>query len=245
MYAAIIDAKRKKESILAQREMERKAQENRIALTSRHYTYDQTYGMMIFRAGNLFQGKFLIDDANRPIFELLCLYFAYDPKFVPTALAIGVKNPSLEKGILLAGNFGVGKTWLMTLFGRNQLQVFAVHNAKAIADLFEKKGVESQEQFIEPPRLPVNDVQNFYHETMGLCIDDMGSEREKTHYGNKKSVIGDLIELRYSRKAVGHLFHITTNMDATQITEAYGGRVSDRLREIMNIIQLTGKTRRK
>jgi DNA replication protein DnaC len=243
--AALIDAKRKKEQQLEQQGRERRAEENRKKLTSQHYTYDQTYGMMIFRAGNLFAGEFEVDRHNQPIFELLCHYFAHDDKFVYEAASMGVNSPSLEKGILIAGNFGVGKTWLMRLFARNQLQVFAVHNAKHIADLFEKDGADSQAQFIDPPRLPVNDAQNFYHEKMGLCIDDMGTEREKNHYGNKKSVIGDLIELRYDRKATGHLLHITTNLNAEQLKEAYGGRVTSRLREIMNIIQLTGEDRRK
>ena len=241
---ALVEAKRKKELVLEQQALSLQAEQNRKAFTSRHYSYDQTYGMMLFRAGNLFQGEFKLDKNNQTVFELLCLYFAYDPKFVPTALAMGVQGPSLDKGILLAGNFGVGKTWLMQLFARNQLQVFAVHNAKSIADLFERDGSESQGQFIDPPKLPVNDAQNFYHKVIGLCIDDMGTEREKNHYGNKKSVVGDLIELRYAKGAAGHLFHITTNLNAAQITEAYGGRVSSRLREIMNIIQLTGNDRR-
>lgn len=243
--AAILDAKRKKERILEQQERDRQAEQNRRSLTSKHYSYDQTFGMMIFRASNLFGGEFKLDAANSPIFELLCFYFSHDSNFVPTASAMGIKGASLDKGILIAGNFGVGKTWLMQLFSKNQLQVFNVHNAKAIADLFEKEGSESQAQFIDPPKLPYNDVQNFFHAVSGLCIDDMGTEREKNHYGNKKSVIGDLIELRYAKKAVGPLFHITTNLNAKEITEAYGGRVGSRLREIMNIIELTGKDRRK
>jgi DNA replication protein DnaC len=242
---AIIEAKRKKERRIEELEIKQKAELNRKALTSRHYSYDQTYGMMIFRAGNLFGGAFKLDHNNRAIFELLCLYFAHDEKFVPAAVQMGVDNPSLEKGILIAGNFGVGKTWLMRVFARNQLQVFQVHNAKDIADLFEKDGVDSQTQFIDPPRLPVNDIQNFYHRFIGLCIDDMGTEREKNNYGNRKNVIGDLIELRYSRKATGHLLHITTNLNADQLKEMYGGRVTSRLREIMNIIHLTGEDRRK
>lgn len=245
MDAAILEAKRKKERLLELQEREQQAAEHRKLLTAKHFTYEQTHGMMIFRAANLFEGEFKLDENNTEIFKLLCLYFSHDTNFVPAATAMGVKAASLEKGILIAGNFGVGKTWLMQLFSRNQLQVFAVHNAKAIADLFEKDGQESQTQFIEPPRLPYNDGQNFYHAVCGLCIDDMGTEREKNHYGNKKSVIGDLIELRYAKKATGPLLHITTNLNAKEVLEAYGGRVGSRLREIMNIIELTGKDRRK
>lgn len=248
MAEALIAAKRKKEILLESIEREKRAQINRKFLTSQHFSFEQTKGFMLYRAGQIFNdaGKpFILDETNQAIFDLLCLYFSHDSKFVSDAENLGILSPSLEKGILLAGNFGVGKTWIMTLFSRNQLQVFALHNAKEIADLFESKGAESQGQFIEPPKLPVNDGRNFYHSTMGMCIDDMGTEREKNHYGNKKSVIGDLIELRYARGHVGKLLHVTTNLKAEEIKEAYGGRVASRLREIMNIIELTGNDRRR
>jgi predicted ATPase len=245
MDEAILAAKRKKESILNQRAIEQREAENRRLLTGTRWSYDQTKSYMQFRANTVFEGQFKIDQHNVQIFELLCYYFSEDERFVGLAEDAGISNPSLEKGIYIAGNFGVGKTWLLKLFSRNQRQVFAIQNAKEIADKFEVEGESSIEQFVNCPKLPVNDVSNFYHKSMGLCIDDMGTEDIKNHYGNKKNVVGDLIELRYSKKNTGTLLHATSNLTGDQLKTFYGGRVASRMREIMNVIELTGQDRRK
>lgn len=242
---AILEAKRKKEKRIELEQKEQRAAENRKFLTQSQWTTDQTEGFMRYRAGQIFEGKFGFDGQVSIYFKLFCYYFSRDEQFISLAGNMGVPNPSLDKGLYVGGNFGVGKTWLMRLFQRNQRQVYTVQNAKAIADLFERDGDESIKQFIESPSLPSNDVSNFFHKVMGLCIDDMGTEDIKNHYGNKKNVIGDLIELRYSRNQTGQLLHITTNLTGQQMSDFYGGRVASRLRECMNIIDFVGSDLRK
>jgi DNA replication protein DnaC len=39
--------------------------------------------------------------------------------------------------------------------------------------------------------------------------------------------------------------HITTNLTFQQIKESYGGRFYDRMKEMFNVISLTGKSLRK
>jgi len=70
---------------------------------------------------------------------------------------------------------------------------------------------------------------------MGMCIDDLGTEDIKNHYGNKKNVIGDLIELKYAKKTTGIYLHGTTNLTAEQLKDFYGSRVTSRMREIFNL----------
>lgn len=242
---ALIDAKRKKELRIEQQEKELRAAHNRKFLTQSQWTTDQTEGFMRYRAANLFDGKFIFDGQAAIYFKLFCYYFSRDEQFIALAQNMGIVNPSLDKGLFLGGNFGVGKTWMMKLFQRNQRQVYTIQNAKAIADMFERDGDESMKQFIESPKLPSNDASNFFHQVMGLCIDDMGTEDIKNHYGNKKNVVGDLIELRYARNQTGHLLHITTNLTGQQMSDFYGGRVASRLRECMNIIDFIGSDLRK
>lgn len=242
---AMVWAKRRKEAILENVRIREIEANNRKILTNTQWSYSQTDSFMKYRANTLFEGKFMIDDSNSAIFMLLCYYFSNDNMFLDYAANLGLKNPSLEKGILLAGGIGVGKTSLMHLFSKNQRQVFAIRTAKSIADTFQSDGEGILQQLIECPKLPINDAQNFYHPKMALCIDDIGTEELKNHYGNRKNVVGDLIELRYSKQNTGLLLHMTTNLTMQQVKDFYGDRVGSRLRETMNIIEMKGDDRRK
>lgn len=241
----MIWAKRKKEGILEEQRIKDIEANNRKYLSGSQWSYKQTDAYMHYRAGNLFDGKFELDSSNEPIFRLLCYYFSNDRAFIDYCTHLGIEGASLDKGLLLGGMIGVGKTWLMRLFSKNQRQVFTVKTAKSIADTFQSEGEESFKGLIECPKLPVNDAQNFFHPIMGICIDDIGTEELKNHYGNRKNVVGDLIELRYARGNVGKLMHMTTNLTMKQVKEFYGDRVGSRLRETMNIIELKGEDRRK
>lgn len=238
---AILDAKQRKEEQLRRDTLEQRAAENRRLLTSARWSSRQTEDFMLYRAANLFKG-FQLDEHNRALFRMLCLYFSEDPQFTSIASNAEVKNPSLQKGILVAGNCGVGKTWLMRLFSKNQRQVFQVHSAKTIANSYVDAGAENT--FIEPVKNAINDAQNFFHPCAGLCIDDLGTEDVKVHFGNKKNVLGDLIELRYSKGYTGALLHGTTNLTVDQLNQFYGTRVVSRMREIFNFVVLYGADRR-
>lgn len=243
---AILWRKQRKESELKRINLEKRAEENRKALSGNQWSYDQTKAFMQYRAQQIFtEKKFIIDNENTMIYELLCYYFSNDKQFLSLAENLGIPNPSLEKGILLAGNFGVGKTWLMKLFAKNQRQVFFIRNAKDIADGFGANGEEALNEYLNKIKNAVNDTAVFFQPYSGLCIDDIGTEDIKTHYGNKRNVIGDLIEKRYSRNNTGIYLHATTNLDADQITSFYGGRVASRIREIFNLIEMNGNDRRK
>ena len=67
-----------------------------------------------------------------------------------------------------------------------------------------------------------------------LAIDDLGTEpREIIEYGNVLSPIIDLISYRYERQLPTV---ITTNLTPQQISEVYGKRISDRLKETTEIV---------
>jgi predicted ATPase len=244
---AIIWAKQRKQARLQLEEAERRAEENRRQLTGTRWSYDQTRGFMLYRSKEIFpkETPFVLDHNNNFLFDLLCYYFSEDERFLAMAEAAGVSSPSLGKGIMLAGNFGVGKTWLMKLFMKNQRQTFFMRNAKQIADEYEKDGVEAASRYESRFKNPVNDRSVLLQPFSGLCIDDIGAEDPKKHYGNSRNVIGDLIELRYSKGEVGVWLHATTNLTGDQIEQYYGGRVRSRMREIFNFFELAGNDRRK
>lgn len=242
---ATLWGKRKKEALILEEERRQREEAARKFLFSDQWNYELTLGYMSNRAMKIFQKPFTLDDDNTDIFNLLCLYFCKDQRFLALARKMGVQDPDLNKGLFLGGMVGVGKTWLMQLFGLNKRQVFAVRTAKSIADAFGLDGEDGLASYKIPFKLPANDMENFYQSYKGLCIDDIGTEEVKNHYGNKKNVIGDLIEQRYALGHTGDMLHLTTNLSDTQVKEFYGARVTSRLRETMNMIPQKGKDRRK
>jgi len=117
--------------------------------------------------------------------------------------------------------------------------------AKRISDRFMKKGEEGIQPYMEPWEYLSDDQEAFYQKFGGICIDDMGTEELVNHFGNKRNVVGDVIEGRYSNTMCGPLLHATTNLNREQMRSMYGDRVLSRLREIMNVVYFNGKDLRK
>jgi hypothetical protein len=247
---ALIWAKSKKKDRLKQENLARIQEENRKKLFNVRTNVEKLDEFLIKRAKKIFgvdendYPLFVIDENNRGVYNMLLMYFCEDVRFEAMAITAGVKNPSLKKGILLCGNFGVGKTDIMALYAVNFRQVFEIKNAKAIANEYEKAGEDATPAYLTKKKNAFQDPAVLYQEFSGLCIDDIGTEDVKVHYGNKKSVIADLIELRYEKNLSGSLLHGTTNLTAEQIKDYYGGRIASRLREIFNFIELPGNDRR-
>ena len=81
-----------------------------------------------------------------------------------------------------------------------------------------------------------NALNHFRHDMFGACFDDLGTETKRKNFGNESNVMEEIILGRYDRKYnLGAKTHLTTNLSADQIAEAYGERVRSRLREIMNV----------
>lgn len=244
MAEAILWGKRKKEESIRTTSQQLREEENRKRFLQTT-NYDLVKSLMIYRAEKKFEGKFILDENNKLIFEILCNYFGNDEKFDALCKSIGIENTSFDKGILLAGNFGVGKTWMMKLFMQNQRQCYFIRNAKDIADEFQIDGEDSMNEYIGKRKNAINDSSVFLQQYSGICVDDLGTEDIKNHFGNKKNVIGDLIEKKYAKGSTGIFLHATTNLTADQLKEFYGGRVTSRMREIFNFIELGGNDRRK
>lgn len=241
---AMIEAKRKKEKKIAAEEESKKINERRGFLTQKT-NYDLVKGLTEVRKDTVFNKQFVVDDTNAYLFELLLLYFGQDKNFIPYAMQCGVKNPDLDKGILICGNFGVGKSWMTKMFSKNQRQCYEIKNAKDIAIVYKNKGEEAMEEFLEIKRAAFEDPSVFYQKQIGLCIEDFGTEDIKSNYGDKKNVLGDIIEQRYFKGNMGIFLHGTTNLTADQLKAFYGERVTTRMREKFNFIELKGTDRRK
>lgn len=254
---AILAAKKKKQFELEQEKLRGFEAENR-KLKATRLTFDVIRTYMFNRANKIFKGKFIIDSDNEKFYDLLCYYFiGGEEKFKKLSEEMGTRNPSIQKGLLIPGVYGCGKTWMMQLFSRQTRQCYEIIRAKIIGEEFmasEQKKIP--EKYYRPFKNNWDDndggsdtlipnAEVFNQKLLGLCIDDLGSEDIQNKYGNKKNVIGDIIESRYAGGYTGVFLHATSNMTSSELENFYGGRVASRMREIFNWIVLPGEDRRK
>lgn len=170
--------------------------------------------------------NYIIDDGNRAIFEMLCMYFSGDKAFE-------LDGMSLDKGIMLFGPIGCGKTSLMKMFAINTFKPFSVVSCRLIADKYSKEGSDVLYDYSH--LAACYPQQNFGHKELGRCFDDLGTEDSKKNFGNEVNVMQDITYKIYDNELIG-FFHLTTNLSVDEIESAYGSRIRSRLREMYNVI---------
>jgi DNA replication protein DnaC len=169
--------------------------------------------------------NFVIDGNNESAVEQLYLYAAQNAAF----------NGDLNKGIMLQGKYGSGKTILLetySLLYNHIVQKFGLNQPL----LLFVKSIELQEQIM------AQSVKMFVRRPM--IIDEFGRESKTVmDYGNIKRPISELLSLRSD---AGTLTHGTTNFTFETLSsdDFYGGMIGDRLKTIFNFITLQGESRR-
>lgn len=172
------------------------------------------------------------------IVKRLCCYFANDKRFETTDL-------KLNRGILLFGGVGVGKTTLMQMFRQNQAFSYRVISCRQIESEYGTDGADVILKYSANYQVATNS-NPFGHQEIGYCFDDLGTENSVTkHFGNAKNVMADIILNRYDNRAEINPrgTHITTNLAVDEIERLYGTRVIDRIRELFNIIEFHPATK--
>lgn len=173
-------------------------------------------------------GNLIITEQNHRILNLLSFYFSGDSRFEENT------EFSLQKGIILVGPVGCGKTSIMKAFAVNSHNSYAIFSSRYISSLFTTEGFDGIEKFYNS--LPVY-PQNHYGQTeIGYCFDDLGTESIKKNYGNESNVMSEIILSRYDKPQLRNKTHFTGNFSGDDIEGLYGSRVRSRLREICNFI---------
>lgn len=180
--------------------------------------------------------RFLITDWNKQVVNSLCLYFAGDPVFET------YNGGKLEKGIMLMGNPGAGKSHLMAFFHKNPHASYANVTCTAIAERYRTGWQRDELDTLQwYSFLLKSEAGHAYDQTeLGYCFGDLGTEGEKKNYGNAMNVMENIIFQRYENKLPFKMTHITTNLNPTEIETIYGIRVRDRLKEMCNMLILEG-----
>lgn len=137
-----------------------------------------------------------------------------------------------EKGLILQGGVGSGKTTMMEVFQNNPKASYVKQSCRFFAELFARKENGGYEA-IKPYYVNSFFMRNeFRQDERGLCFDDLGEETNKKHMGNEANVMESILLARYEKRELWKYTHITTNLQAPQIEEIYGKRLRSRIREM-------------
>jgi DNA replication protein DnaC len=193
---------------------------------SNPYNYEEILQTVI-KAGKKMYGKsFNISEIDKPT-VLKLLYW-----FLPDQEQVAAHNLCLQKGILLSGPVGCGKSAIMNVIRSFckpawSFQVVLCHH---LALQFALQGYTVIDQYTFK-------TYNRGRKPLTICFDDLGFETITSHYGNSCNIMSQILPLRYDLfMQYGMLTHITTNLNSTEIEERYGNRIRSRMRQMFNII---------
>lgn len=169
--------------------------------------------------GKLLFGKnFKIYEEDEVVLYKLCIYFIRDFE------ACAKLNIDPNKGILLSGPVGCGKTSLMKLLRHivPHQKSYELIPARNITFAFNNIGYKTIQEYGN---------SNFY------CFDDLGVETTGRHFGKDCNVMGEILLSRYDLFLQRKIrTHATTNLNAQELEERYGSRVRSRMRQLFNLI---------
>lgn len=198
--------------------------------------------------------EWIINDITSKNLEPLIYYFTEDERFFKCENLSNLSEPNFDKGLLIVGTFGNGKTSVMKAFEKTfastKGMAFKGFTANDIVTLFENcNDGQSKSDF----KRKVNAGSRYF--------DDVKTERMASNFG-KVNLFKDILETRYNNRIVNsngvkrtNKTFITINYKEgfegdvkaaiDELGELYGGRVYDRLFEMFNIIEFKGTSFRK
>lgn len=177
--------------------------------------------------------------------KALIFYFSKDKRFfnLPNVLS-NISKPSFDKGLLIVGDYGTGKSASMATLQDiflNTPYEFNKYSTNKIVDTFESyKDAEARGLYMGRVK------------SKPAYFDDVKTEKIASNYG-LHNLMKTVIEERYNNKVKtfitcnyreGKEKEADVNDALAEFADKYGARVYDRLFEMFNIIQFNGKSYR-
>ena len=192
---------------------------------------------------------FIYDDEVLENIKPLMYYFLKDENFFSCKNLSNLSQPSFDKGLLIIGNFGNGKTSVMAVFEKIFKTVksisFKGYSTNEIVNMFEKINPSLKDQVITRP-----EFDQMMH-TGKRYFDDIKTERHASNFG-KMNLMKDILEVREKNNLLTHItcnfkdgFENDLQAGLDEFEEKYGSRLYDRLFKMFNIIEFKGKSFRR
>lgn len=188
------------------------------------------------------QGRELVlQDEEKEFYNTLCRYFAKDETLNGESFDFMRREFDLNKGLLIIGNYGCGKTSLMAAF-----QTFGRKIYTSTGDLFMWFNLINCNQVNAEFHSNRNDKGDILDKGAlfkkfskgNWYFDDFGTEKQ--FYGDY--LMREILELRY--EDLTWKTYLTTNLSLSEIEQQYGGRVFSRLNQMFNIMAMPGEDHR-
>ncbi|WP_373055821.1 hypothetical protein [Zunongwangia sp. H14] len=176
---------------------------------------------------------FKIKPEYEPVIFSIFRYFLQLPDF--NAYGIIKNKPGLDKGLLVYGDYGVGKSTLFEAIHKVG-RLIVTHTQNTQLWFPSISTIHMLTRYYEAQNNPASNfkLENYFHGK--LYLDDLGKE-EKAY--NREELIGKVLFERHRRKLKTF---VTTNENPSAIAARYGNHIGDRLPEMFNIIKWEGKS---
>lgn len=206
----------------------KEAEAIRLAQLVAEWDYKRFYALI--KHGCNSDGKELIINPDTlKVIKSACFRLSKDERYVSE---LGL---SFQKGLILRGPTGLGKTDVWKWIAPNPIIPIQFHTMKEIMD--------DVREFGEYRRISYNSGGIVY-------LDDVGTEYATggvtKHFGSEINWFKDFIESYYDKcKGQFHRLIISTNDNGSEIEKKYGKRVRSRMAEMFSVLDLTGQDLRR
>lgn len=145
------------------------------------------------------------------------------------------------KGLWLCGNIGTGKSTMLKICREFKMLYskangcsggFLITSASKVVTEYSMQGIQGINRYVSSDK-PIS-----------VAFDELGREPiPGKYFGTEMNVMQFIFQMRYEQRSDAKTY-VSTNMLKGAIPEVYGRYIADRVKEMFNIIELNGESRR-